>query len=259
MMSSTGYWRAVLALGVVMASAVGAQDAKAPAPPPPPAASNSAGPSTNETWTTKTFELKYVDPEQVRRVFSGQSHVMDANRELKLLTARGSTAFLKEVEDTSKRLDVAPPTPPNTEITVYLLATAPQAPSGTALPAELKALEKELPAKMADMQMFRVRAGQVGEATSAEAAPPPAVSLSRIRVDSTSVNPGAKGDVVSLNGLKIWINIPSADPTTTPLKAPKKEPDVSADIDLAPNEAVVVAKIGVDKPIAVVVRVVVVR
>jgi hypothetical protein len=241
-----------------------AQDAKAPPPSPPPVATTPPAPLNsilppNESWTTKTFEMKYIDPEQVRGVFSGQSHVMEANRELKLLTARGSAAFLKEVDDTIKRLDVAPPLPPNIQITVYLLAAAPQAPTGSALPAELKALEKELPGKMADMQMFRARAGQAGETTGAEAAAAPAVSLARMKVDSTSVNPGAKGDVVSLNGLKIWINNPPADPTAPAAKTPRTEPDVSADIDLAPNEAVVMAKIGVDKPIAVVVRVGVVR
>jgi hypothetical protein len=204
--------------------------------------------------------LKYIDPEQVREVFSGQSHVMDANRELKLLTARGSPAFLKEVEDTIQRLDVVPPIPPNTQITVYLLAAAPQAPTGTALPAELKALEKELPAKLADMQMVRVRAGQGGETISAESGPAPTVSLARVRVDSTAVNPGPKGDVVSLNGLKVWINNPPADAAAVPVtKTGKAEPDVSVDIDVTPNEAVVVAKIGVDKPVAVVVRVGVVK
>ena len=49
---------------------------------------------------------------------------MEANRELKVLTAHGSPAFLKEVEDTIKRLDVPPPLPGDTEITVYLLAGA---------------------------------------------------------------------------------------------------------------------------------------
>jgi len=177
-----------------------------------------------------------------------------------LLTARGSAAFLKEVEDTIRRLDVPPPLPPNTQITVYLIAAAAQAPTGVALPAELKALEKELPGKVADLQMLRVRAGQSGEAINTDVAgAAPAVSLARIRVDSSSVSAGAKGDVVSLNGLKIWINIPPADPTAPGAKTPRAEPDVTADLDLIPNEAALVAKIGVDKPLAVVVRVVVVR
>src|SRR5450755_4196175 len=125
--SRRSYAWVVLVLASAASCHLLAQAAKTLPPPANPSTANA--PTTNEVWTTKTFEVKYVDPEQVRNVFSGQSHVMEANRDLKLLTARGSAAFLKEVEDTIKRLDVAPPTPPNTEITVYLLAAAPQAPA----------------------------------------------------------------------------------------------------------------------------------
>jgi len=244
-MIRTAHLRLALALGLIALPAMYAQDSKPP----------------HETWTTKTFDLKYIDPDQVRRVFEGQSHVMDANRELKLLTARGSATFLKEVEDTIKRLDIAPPAPVNTQINVYLLAAPAQAPTATALPAELNLLAKELPLKLADLQMLRVRAGQAGETTSAAGASSTGVALSRIRVDSTAVNPGAKGDIVSLNGLRIWLNIPAA-PDAPPSRSSipgKNEPDVTADIDVAPDEPVVVAKIGVEKPLAVVVRVGVVR
>ena len=239
----------MVVLGLASLWMVHAQDSKPNNPPP-------GGPAADAAWITKTFDVKYIDPEEVRRVFASQSYVMDANRELKVLTARGSVAFLKEVEDTIKRLDIAPPTPPNTEITIYLLATAVQAPTGKALPTELSALAKELPAKLADMQMFRVRVGQPGEATSTPLEGATSVSLTRIRVDSTAVNPGPKGDIVSVNGLKVWINIP-VEPSATGSapKVPKTDADVTADIDVAPNEAVVVAKVGVDKPLAVVVRV----
>ena len=245
-------------------SLLSAQAPAKPQPAPPPSATAAPPPSpqppAGETWSTKTFDLKYLDPEQIRRVFSSQSHVMDANRELKLLTARGSAAFLKEVEDTIKRLDLPPPVPPNTQITVYLIAAAPQALTGVALPPELKALEKEIPAKMADIQMLRVRAGQSAETAAAAVAPgATSVAISRIRVDSASVSPGAKGDVVSINGLRVWLTIPPADPAAAAPKAPKTEPDVTADVDLNPDEAAIVAKIGVDKPLAVVVRVSVVR
>ncbi len=213
----------------------------------------------SDAWTTKTFDLKYIDPEQVRNVFSSQSYVMDANRELKLLTARGPASFLKEVEDTIKRLDIPPPTPPNARVTVYLLTDAKQAPTGVAPPAELKALEKELPDKLADLQMLRLRAGQAGEMTTADPTPVTSVSLSRVRIESSSVNPGAKGDIISLNGFKVWINIPPADPTAPAAKTPRSTPDVSADLDLKPDEAAVVAKIGLDKPLVVVVRASVVK
>ncbi len=245
--------RLALAVGLASLAALDAQDPKPAGPPPGATPGDSA-------WVTKTFDVKYIDPEEVRKVFASQSYVMEANRELKVLTAHGSAAFLKEVEDTIKRLDIPPPAPGDTEITVYLLAGAVQAPTGKALPAELSALAKDLPPKLADMQMFRVRVGQSGETTSAPPAGATAVTLTRMRVDSTAVNPGPKGDILSVNGLKVWINIP-ADPnaTATTPKTPKNDPDVTADIDLVPNQAAVVAKVGVDKPLAVVVRVGVVK
>ncbi len=247
--------RLMLALGLASLSAMYGQDPK-PATPP------ASAPPSDGAWLTKTFDVKYIDPEDVRKVFSSQSYVMEANRDLKLLTAHGSAAFLKDVEDTIKRLDLPPPAPGDTEITVYLLAGAVQAPTGKALPAELNALAKELPAKLADMQMFRVRVGQSGETTSAPPEPATGVTLTRMRVDSTNLNPGSKGDIVSVNGLKVWINIPpdpAATPSASALKTPKNDADVAADIDVIPNQAVVVAKVGVDKPLAVVVRVGVVK
>ncbi len=245
--------RLMLVFGLAALPAIYGQDPKPANPPASP-------PPGEAAWATKTFDVRYIDPEEVRKVFSSQSYVMEANRELKVLTAHGSPAFLKEVEDTIKRLDIPPPVPGDTEITVYLLAGAVQSPTGKALPAELSALAKELPAKLADMQMFRVRVGQTGETTSAPPEGATGVTLTRMRVDSTAVNPGPKGDIVSVNGLKVWINIP-ADPGATAgaTKTPKTDPDVTADIDVAPDQAVVVAKVGVDKPLAVVVRVGVVK
>jgi len=97
-----------------------------------------------DAWGTKTIQVKYVDPEQLRRIFSGQSYVMEADRDLKVLTVHGPSAFLKEVEETVKRFDIAPPVPANIQITVYLLAVAEQASSSGTLPAELAAVAKEL-------------------------------------------------------------------------------------------------------------------
>jgi hypothetical protein len=258
-MSAIARCLVLLAIGLAMLEQ--SQGQAPPAAVPSPAQANPlAGPPpipppTTDTWTTKTFELKYLDPEQVRRAFAGQSHVMEADRELKLLTVRGSAAFLKEIEETIKRLDVAPPIPANAQITVYLVAAAAQAPSGTAVPTELKSLTKELPDKLADMQMFRVREGQVGETSSTTAPNSTGVALDKIRVESTTVNAGPKGDIVSLNGLKVWINVPAADPSTGSTKSGRNEPDVILDLDVIPNEPIVVAKIGVEKPLAVVLRV----
>ena len=213
-------------------------------------------PPTAAGWGTQTFDVKYVDPELLRDMFSDRSFVMEANRDLKCLTARGSPAFLKEVEDAVKRFDVAPPLPQNIQITVYLLTVAAQAPTGVALPPELAAIGKELAAnkgpvlRLADSQMMRLRVGQSAEASGQPGAPE-AAALSRVKLQSASVTAGPKGDLISLNGLRVWLTLPA---TPGAAQAPAKtDADVVADVDVKPKEAILVAKTGLDKPQVVVV------
>jgi hypothetical protein len=208
-------------------------------------------------WGTKTFQVKYVDPEQLRDLFAGRSFVMEANRELGLLTAHGPPAFLKEVEDTVRRFDVPPPPPANIQVTVYLLTVAAPAPAAGALPPELAAIAKELTKggpqvlRLTDAQMMRVRAGDPGEALGLATAPD-AATLSRIRLQSASLTPGPKGEMISLNGLRVWLNVPS--PAETNGAPAKTDADISANIDVGQNQAVMIAKAGVGKPVVVVVR-----
>jgi hypothetical protein len=192
--------------------------------------------------STKTFELKYADPEDLRKIFSGQSYVMETNRELKLLTAHGSAAFLKEVEDTVKRFDVPPPLPADIEITFYLLA-----PTGGPLPKELAALTKDSAFKLADSQLIRVRAGLGADAIGIAAPPaaPDTATFSRVQFQSATLNPDLKAEVISLTGLRIWLKG----------SQPKADADILANIDVPGNQAVIVAKSGTDKPVMVVVRV----
>src|SRR5690242_14300283 len=235
-------------LGVASLSILSAQDLSKPAQAAPP-----------DACGTKTIQVKYVDPEQLRRMFSGQSYVMEADRDLKALTVHGPPAFLKEVEDTVKRLDIAPPLPANIQLTVYLLAVAEQASSSGVLPPELAALTKDLKAasgpqelKLADSQMVRVRAGWPAEAMGSSTSPPTAATLSRIQLGSASVHPDPKGNVISLDGLRVWLNVPSTP--EAPRAESKSNGDVVADIDVAENQAAVVAKTGIDKPLVVIVR-----
>jgi len=210
-------------------------------------------------WETKSFDVKYVDPEAIQAFFSGRSFVMQASRELHVLTVNGPPAFVKEVEDAVKRYDIPGPPPSDVQIIVYLLATAAQAPTGASLPKELAGLAKEFGTqtpKLADSQILRVREGDSGQVMGLEPKPENA-NLSRVYIQSTSVGPGKKGDLVSVYGLKVWLNIPPTPGTTNPqLKA---EPDVSADVDIDTSDAVMVSKTGVDKPVAVVVRATVIK
>lgn len=211
---------------------------------------------------TKTFDVKYADPERLREIFSGRSFVMEANRDLKVLTAHGTPEFVKEVEDTVKRFDIAPPPPANLDISVYLLTTAALAPTGGALPPDLAAAGKTLPGgggqslRLADTQMIRLREKQSAGDTNIPGSGSSA-AISRIGLKAATLIPGKKGDMVSLSGLQIWLNIPAA--TASNASSAKTEADVSADIDVEQNEAVVISRTGVDKPIVVVVRAAVAR
>jgi hypothetical protein len=219
--------------------------------PPPP--------GMGGEWETRSFDVKYVDPEAIKSFFSGRSFVMQANRELHVLTINGPPGFVKEVEDAVKRFDIPGPPPADIQITIYLLATAAQAPTGTALPKELAAIGKEFGTqtpKLADSQILRVREGDSGQVMGLETKPDSA-SLSRVWIQSSSVGPGKKGDLVSLYGLRVWLNIPPAPGTTN--NQLKADPDVSADIDIDSSQPVMVSKTGVDKPVAVVVLATVVK
>jgi hypothetical protein len=251
-------------VALLLVTGVFGQDAVKPDPTSKAAAPAVPGaiPGSANDWASKTFELKYIDPEQVRSLFSERSFVMEVNRDLMSLTAHGSAAFLKEVEDAVKKFDVAPPPPGNIQITVSLLTIAAQAPTGRVLPKELAAIGKELTAagapavKLADSQMMRVRVGGPGEALGLTGAPD-AASLSRIRIQSASLTPSPKGDLISLNGLRVWFSIPAATPETTPApgaKPDKTDADISVSIDVTQNQAVVVSNAGTDKPVVVAVR-----
>jgi hypothetical protein len=222
-------------------------------------------------WASKTFAIKYVDPEQLRTIFSGRSFVMEANRDLMSLTVHGTPAFLKEVEDAVKQFDVPPPLPENIQITVCLLTVAAQAPTGRALPVELSAIEKELAKagtqamRLADSQMMRVRAGGPAEAVGL-ANRPDSASLARIRIQAASVTPGPKGGLISLNGFRVWLNLPAtpAAANTAEISPPvtnpdKTDADISVNLDVSQNQAVVVSNAGTDKPVVVTVRASVVR
>ena len=218
-------------------------------------------------WQTKAFDLKYADPERLRSLFSDRSVVIEASRDLNVLTVHGSPAFIKEVEDAVKRYDVAPQPPPNLQITVYLLTTASRSPSGVAIPADLASFSKDFGtqgAKLADSQILRVREGQPGQVVGFPNKPDTA-ALTRVWMQSATVNPGAKADKISVYGLRIWMNMPAAPAASgvsvnlaagSQLRA---DPDVSADVDLDNNQPVMVSKVGIDQPVMVLIRATVIR
>lgn len=201
-------------------------------------------------WATKTIQLKYLDPEDLRSVFSGRSYVMQVNRELKLLTVSGPTEFLNEVEQTGKRLDIPPPLPANIEVTVYLLTATSQ--TATALPAELEGIRKKfssLPSaksfQLIDCQTLRVREGEAGDISFGEPGSS-GIGLAHISVQSALLSSGEKSGRISLVGLRCWLSKSSGQASSSP--------DITANIDVVQNQVALVAETGFDKPVAVVVR-----
>ena len=67
--------------------------------------------------------------------------------------------------------------------------------------------------------------------------------------------------MISLNGLRVWLSVPSAPDTTKPsgtnpdrTNQDKTDADISLNIDVNQNQPVVVSNAGTDKPVVVVVR-----
>jgi len=242
----------VTILTLCLATMLGAQDNTSAA----------GGDSAGGGWATRSIALKYLDPDQLRQVFSGRSYVMQADRDLKLLTVTGPESFLREVEDTGKKLDIPPPLPSNLQITVYLLASAAQAPTAPALPQELQALGKTLagsepPMRLADSQILRVREGQAGELNVADTSGATTPVLSRVRIQAGYINTTTKDNLISLNGVRCWINRPT--PGATPPAGPHGDGDVAASIDVLPSEATILASAASAKALVVAVRATVVR
>ena len=207
-------------------------------------------------WGSQTIQLKYVEAEQLRRVFSGQSYVMQVDYQQNSLTVRGPRAFVTDVEETAKKLDVAPPVPKNIEITIYLVGVVVPVVPAVELPAELTALVKEIKATMGvqtfrvvDSQVIRVRSGTSGNATSLGPQPDGLAAFSSFRFQSAMSIPG---NAVGLNGLQLGLNVP-AKPTATPPQL-GAEIGIAADIDLADNKPTIIRKAGTEKPLIVIVR-----
>jgi hypothetical protein len=189
----------------------------APSTPPPPKP------------TMRMFPLKYADADQLRKLFSAFSYPMSTNRDFNVLLVTSPPGFQAEVEAAIKQFDIAPTPPKNVELTIYLLNGA-DSPGSTPLPKELQEVEKQLVEassfkafKLADSQVIRIRPGQPGEATGAQA-------LSQIRFRAGWINTDKKGKVISFDGLHVQL----------------KNTSISTDIDLRENQWAIIGTASPD-------------
>ena len=171
--------------------------------------------------STRTFLLKYVDADQIRRLFSNYSYPMTANRDFNVLTVTAPAGFQTKVEEAIKEYDLQPVPARNIELTVYAVTGADAA---APVPKELEPIEKQFTAggvykgvRLTDTQVIRVRPGQPGESGS-------------IRLRAAWVSAGDKNRVISFDGLKVNF----------------KTATLSTDIDIPEGQAVVIGKAGTD-------------
>ena len=209
-----------------------------------------------EIWGSKTFELKYVDAEEIRQFFSGRANVIQTDERFNVLTATGPTGFLSEVEATIQRFDVPPAIPQNVQMTFYVIAPAGQVTGGVKLPPELAGMESQLGLpggasglRVADTQVVRVRAGEAAEAVGLTAGADGFPTISQIRFRWASVGSRNGKSVVSVEGLQVQFNVPGLRP-----EAGKPGSRIAADLDLPAQQGVVLTRGGADKPYVLLVR-----
>jgi hypothetical protein len=171
--------------------------------------------------STRTFPLKYVDADQIRRLFSTYSYPMTANRDFNILTVIAPASFQTKVEEAIKEFDLQPVPPKNIELTVY---TVNGAETAAPVPKGLEAIEKQFTAggvykgvRLTDTQVLRIRPGQPGESGG-------------IRLRAAWINAGEKNRVISFDGLNVNF----------------KAAAISTDIDIPEGQAVVIGKSGTD-------------
>ena len=85
-------------------------------------------------WETKLFQIKYVDPGELRQALSMfRSNISYSGGALRVLSVRARKEIMPAIEDAIKRLDVPMPRK-DAELTIYVLLASEQ-PSAVQLPA----------------------------------------------------------------------------------------------------------------------------
>ena len=93
-------------------------------------------------WDTRIFQVKHVDPGNLRQALSMFRASMREDHALRVLSVRAPREIMPAIEDAIKRLDV--PSPSKTaELTVFILMATDQ-PAQAGLPASLQPVVKQL-------------------------------------------------------------------------------------------------------------------
>lgn len=194
---------------------------------PAPAASVS-----EKGFRGRVFEVKYRDPESLRRVlfplgsgFNGS--LIDFSRELKIVSVRDFPENIAAMEEALKRLDTpeAAQSRPDIELRMHILIGSNTEGASNQYPSELNDVVKQLKSSLnyrgyhlltSLVQRARDGANQLGGRGTAEVGPPVMASAGTVNVEyrynlnSVSLSPALTGaSTVQLSGLGFSISSPA--------------------------------------------------
>jgi hypothetical protein len=94
-------------------------------------------------WETKIFQIRYVDPDELRRALSMfRSNISYSGAGLRVLSVRAPKEIMPAIDDAIKRLDVPSPRR-DAELTIFVLLASDQEAAG-AVPAVLQPVVNQL-------------------------------------------------------------------------------------------------------------------
>jgi hypothetical protein len=228
------YWLLGLLLALPLVAQNQGEDTKKPAEPPEP-------------QEHKLFILKYADPNRLQNLLGILGANASASESLHAVAVSARARDMPAIEDAIKRLDVPTPTPPDVELTAYLItgSDAPATGSG-GLPKELDPVMTQLknafPFKsyhLMDTLSLRTRSGDGGNTKSIlqpEGSQVPVYD--ELNIGSATVNPDESGVRVDKLRASIRMNI------GTPPNTQFGDLGLNADVDVKEGQKVVVGRLS---------------
>ena len=198
-------------------------------------------------WETKLFQIKYVDPGELRGALSMfRSNISYSGGALRVLSVRAPKEIMPAIEDAIKRLDVPMPRK-DAELTIYVLLASEQ-PSAVQLPATLQPVVNQLKNvlsykgyQLVDTLIARGRETNTNTvllgALPVEHAPFPGNVTYRFGARFRVMNPAdGKEAVLRLENMQFQLNVPidTAGHTT--------DLQINTDVEIPRGQQVVVGK-----------------
>ncbi len=209
-------------LFAILLCAAGLAAAQTATPPPESA--------EKPKWIQKVIDLKYADPVPLSKLLGnmqqgGSPDRVIAQPDLHAISiGTYDPSFLKLAEEIIKRYDVPQAATSvnghqyGVEIVAHILLAGPKGSSGDALPADLAPVAKQLRSvfgytdiRLLDSALIRGREGRSSDVTGTlsgmlEGQKTP--NLYTVRINKISVEPGAKGNSVALEGFRFSARFP---------------------------------------------------